>query len=284
MLPFAAGGWRQPQSFNALVYYLDSIDMAILVDGFNETVTLFPERARTYPAGFPMQDIFGALASDTQSTYVTAAAGELTVAHRLMRGVTESLDASPLRNSIVAHMTWRGVAAAYGRYIDGLRAELDAPIANEWSGLDADDDAERKSDAYLRLYANVVRYASVIAAADHKPLFHFVQPNQHDRGSKPLSEEERGLVTVGWIEPISAAYRKLERISAELRAAGVDSTFLGDVFARMTETVYADSCCHFNAHGIDVLENVIADHVLASGALDGARRVSSGGGPATARP
>ena len=100
-----------------------------------------------------------------------------------------------------------------------------------------------------------------------------MQPNQHDRGSKPLSEEERGLLTAAWVEWVSAAYRKLERISAGLRAAGVDSTFLGHVFAATTETVYADSCCHFNAHGIDVLEEAIADHILASAALAGVSAV-----------
>ncbi len=276
VLPFAAGGWRQPQSFNALVYYLDSIDMAILVDGFNDTVTLSPEQVRAYPARFPMQNIFAPLASDSQSSCATATAGKLAVAHRLMRRVTESLDASPFRNSILAHVAWRGVAAMYGRYVARLRAELEAPTADEWSGMEPNDDTERTIDAYLRLYANVARYGSVIAGADHKPFFHFVQPNQHDRGSKPLSEEERALVTVGWVEPISAAYRKLERISGELRAAGVDSTFLGHVFAATTETVYADSCCHFNTRGIDMLENAIADHVLASRALDGVPRVASG--------
>ena len=33
-----------------------------------------------------------------------------------------------------------------------------------------------------------MRYASISARAEHKPLFHFVQPNQHDRGSKPSAK------------------------------------------------------------------------------------------------
>lgn len=51
VLPFAAGGWRQPQSFYALVYYLDSIDMAILVDGFNDMVTLSAAQLHAYRYG-----------------------------------------------------------------------------------------------------------------------------------------------------------------------------------------------------------------------------------------
>ena len=254
VLPFAAGGWRQPQSFYALVYYLDSIDMAILVDGFNDMVTLSAAQLHAYPVRFPMQSIFAPLASDNQAAYAVATTyGKLALAHEVARRATGWLNASLLRHSMLAHLAWRQLAAGYTQYTTRLRGDSGAVSSEEWSGLEPEGNPEAKIEDYVHMYRNVVRYASLIAHAQHKPMFHFVQPNQHFRGSKPLSDEERALITVSFLDTISSGYRRLETMCADLHAEGVDSTFLGRLFASTPETVYADACCHFNPHGIQLL-------------------------------
>jgi hypothetical protein len=47
-------------------------------------------------------------------------------------------------------------------------------------------------------------------------------------------------------------------MSASLRRDGIDSTFLGRIFADQPETVYSDACCHFNDKGLDAIVNAIA--------------------------
>lgn len=38
VLPFASGGWRQPQTFYAFAYYAENLDLAIVLDGYNDVV------------------------------------------------------------------------------------------------------------------------------------------------------------------------------------------------------------------------------------------------------
>ena len=54
-------------------------------------------------------------------------------------------------------------------------------------------------------------------------------------------------------------------MTERLRAQGVDSTFLGDMFAETAETVYVDDCCHLNERGVDMLASTIVQHMIASG-------------------
>ena len=154
VLPFAAGGWRQPQSFYALVYYLDSIDMAILLDGFNEMVTLSAAQLHGYPTRFPMQNIFAPLASDSQSPYVSAALGKLALAHDVARRATEELNASLLRHSMLAHLVWRGLAASYTQYTSRLRGDLGVATSETWSDLEPEGDAEPRIESYVRMYTS----------------------------------------------------------------------------------------------------------------------------------
>jgi len=272
VLPFAVGGWRQPQSFFALTYYLDSIDTAILVDGFNEAIQLVPEHLYTYPARFPASDIFLPLASTATSPYEIAELGKLALAHEAAVRVTNALNTSLLRRSLLAHLLWRVAATRYLAYVSKLRTDHETAAQDDWRGIERvrdDRDVEQSIESYLRYYASVVRYAALIAHADGKLLYHFVQPNQHYRGSKPLSaEEQQSLVTPPWFDVITPQYHRLETMCDSLGASGVDSTFLGHLFAQTRETIYADACCHFNPHGVQLLENAIADHVLASAELE----------------
>jgi len=91
---------------------------------------------------------------------------------------------------------------------------------------------------------------------------------QHYRGSTPPSDDEqRSYINAASVDVITPQYRRLEGMCAALRAQGVDSTFLGHLFATTGETVYADDCCHLNAYGVRLLNEAIADHVVTSGVL-----------------
>lgn len=266
VLSFAVGAWRQPQIFNALVYYLDTVDLVIELDGFNETIQLIPAQLRAYPAAFPASDVFRPLASAATSPYETARLGKTLLAHESAAHVTRALDASVLRRSMFAHLVWRAYADRYRATVAALRVSAD-PAADEWGDVEPGEASDR-IERYFRLYGRLVRDAALASAAEGKPYFHFVQPNQHPRGAKPLSPEERErFFTPGWADVLTPYYERLAAMSGAVRAAGVDATYLGDLFAERTETVYADACCHLNPHGTALLVQAIVDHVLASGAL-----------------
>ncbi len=267
VLPFAVGAWRQPQIFNALAYYVDSIDMAIEVDGFNEAIQLIPAQLATYPASYPASDVFRPLATAATSPYETARLGEALLANETAARVTRALDASVLRRSMLAHLVWRALAGAYRTAVARLRVADAGAAADEWRDVEPGDVADRIA-RYLRLYERTVRDGALVTRAEGKPFFHFVQPNQHVRGSKPLSEEERErFLTPPWVDVLTPYYARLAAMSRRLAASGVDSSYLGDVFAHTPETVYGDSCCHLNARGTTLVNQAIVDRILASGML-----------------
>src|SRR5882672_5661662 len=115
--------------------------MAILLDGFNETVTLSAGQLQGYPARFPLQGIFAPLASESQSPYESATLGKLAIVRDVARRGTTWLNASFLRRSMLAHLGWRALVARYTQYTAGLRNDVNAATSEEWSGIESDGDA-----------------------------------------------------------------------------------------------------------------------------------------------
>ncbi len=97
--------------------------------------------------------------------------------------------------------------------------------------------------------------------------FHFLQPNQYVAGSKPLSDEERAKAhdEDSPYRPVAErGYPLLRQVGAELRAAGVWFVDLTEVFSGVGETLYIDTCCHFNAKGNALVSQAIARAVHES--------------------
>jgi hypothetical protein len=227
VLPFAVGAWRQPQIFNALVYYADSIDMAIEVDGFNETIQLIPAQLRAYPASYPASDVFRPLASVATSPYATAMLGKALVAHEVAANVTRALDASVFRRSMLAHLVWRALAAKYQATVAALRAVDAGTNDDEWRDVEPGDTMDN-IERYLRLYERTVRGAALLMRGEGKPYVHFVQPNQHVRGSKALTEEERDrFMNPPWVDVVTPYYGRLAAMSRALSESSVDGAHVG---------------------------------------------------------
>lgn len=273
VLCFAVGAWRQPQSFIALVHYLPMIDLAIQLDGFNEVVQTSDAQLRTYPASFPWSDVYGQMVRQAASADETLRVAELVRAHRGAARFTRMVSASPLRHSRLAHLVWRACAARYRDHVVALRAQARDAIRDDWSGIEpvADEAAlPVKRDAYLDYYVRLVRSADLLARAEGKPYFHFLQPNQYLRGSKPLSDEERRerITNQEWFDVVTGPYRHLSEASRALYSSGVQSHTLALLFRDTAETVYSDDCCHLNARGVEIMTRAMAETIMRSGGLD----------------
>src|SRR5262249_25025248 len=100
LIPFALGGWRQPQSFFALVYFLPSFDMAVTLDGFNEVIHTGEDELAVFPASFPFSSIYGPLAHHAGSADKILRTAELIQSNRSMASWTRSLDKGWLHDSV----------------------------------------------------------------------------------------------------------------------------------------------------------------------------------------
>lgn len=270
VLSFAIGGWRQPQHFNAMVRWLDDVDVVVLLDGFNEVIHLGDSQLAGQPAEFPWSAVYGVLARQP-SADETLERADLIRLHARSARVTGIFDAPVLRSSALAHLAWRVWASRYEKRVEAMRRDLanERPFVAMAPEHGADAIARRR-DEYFAWWHELLLYSDAIARMRGKPFFHFIQPNQYDRGSKPLSAEERESFTrtTSWFEEVTPRYAIVERMTERLRGEGVDSTFLGRLFADTPDTVYADDCCHFNRLGVDVLAGAIARHVAESGRIE----------------
>ncbi len=268
ILSFSVGGWRQPQSFHAFLRYLPTIDMALVVDGFNEVNHLSDHLMQKWPAEFPTGEIFFPLSKD--SAYSSAEKGRTMLLNDWMAGATTAFEQSWLRDSVLAHLGWRILAARH-------HEEVGSTAAAKSEGYQQPEDPTAmvmgtpagRVTSYYDHWADLVRHMDLIGTSEGKPVLHFIQPNQYDRGSKPLSEEERAeFIGANSFDHITPRYARIESMVEELSKEGVESHYLGDLFIEEEATVYSDSCCHFNDEGVRQLTEAVMAAVVASPRLE----------------
>jgi hypothetical protein len=97
--------------------------------------------------------------------------------------------------------------------------------------------------------------------------FHFLQPNQYFKGSKPLSvwEKQYAVSTKSEAaESIQLGYPLLIKAGGELKEAGVQFMDLTGIFKNETDTLYKDFCCHYNQIGNEILAREIGENIKSS--------------------
>jgi hypothetical protein len=122
------------------------------------------------------------------------------------------------------------------------------------------------------LYANLVqiwedssKQMQAICLANDIQYFHFLQPNQYDTGSKPLSELELKtafLEDYPYRPGVERGYPLLKEAGRRLIAAGVHFVDLTDIFKATPESVYVDTCCHLNERGNEIIAIRIAESMI----------------------
>ncbi len=97
---------------------------------------------------------------------------------------------------------------------------------------------------------------SRLAAGAGADYYHFLQPNPHLPGSKPLSGEELLAAYKPDGSNGSAAikgYPLLRQFNRDLPGQGINYFDLTGIFVDRPETLYIDDCCHLNARGYELL-------------------------------
>jgi hypothetical protein len=105
-----------------------------------------------------------------------------------------------------------------------------------------------------------------LAESKGAQFFHFLQPNQHVAGSKPMDAAERAIAIEGG-EPfaphVERGYRQLRERGAELDSRGVHFHDLTQIFAETTEPIYVDNIGHLGGLGNEMMAAAMADAIAA---------------------
>ncbi|NNE44617.1 MAG: hypothetical protein HKN12_10440, partial [Gemmatimonadetes bacterium] len=261
-------GYHQPQQLFQVGYLLaqgGELDVLINIDGFNEIAV---PGALNAPFGahplFPMN--WSMVALNVPDLDVQRSLGGIAFLKE-----ERSLRAGRLHGSVWSHSPTRRVL---WKLDDDRMAARIAQLAWEIQEFPEEEipffvrgpedmhlPAEELIPACVEVWKRSSLQLKAICDAHNIRYVHCLQPNQYDPGSKPLSAEERDQAfdAEGPYKPvIEDGYPRFRQAGEELRAAGVEFHDLSQVFADERETVYVDSCCHFNGLGNAILADALS--------------------------
>ncbi len=268
VLNMALPGWRQPQQFNALHYFLRTIDLAVTLDGLNEVVGLQTNLDRNYPIDYPNPEVWLPLARSALKPDDVRTAAEIIGAQDSIRDWTDRLTTGVAGHSRLAHLCWQLMVNRRMVKIDALRKSLETSQWQDYDTTPTDEKGYATSiTSYFDLYESSIRAAAAEAASQGKASVHFIQPNQYVPGTKPLSQDEQQLYVTNkyYSTTVSRYYPRLQEMAKRLNQNGLEVYDLSDTFAATGETLYRDDCCHVNAQGNLLLAAAIVKNLGIAG-------------------
>ncbi len=266
------GGYKQPQQLLALTYFLAlgaEYDLVINLDGYNDIVLPV---ADNYQVGvnpfFPRN--WNLRINRQPSKEILAKIGEVRYLRDLKQ---ESLNKA--KHSL---FKW---SACYGLIKMEQFKRLDREIAHVSMNLFAlqqkqekrfeetgpllnHRDAQQVYHDAAAVWSRCSELMDRMAKANGMEYYHFLQPNQYVKGSKVLTKEE---LQTAYLEDFVTSkcaiigYPILIEQGKRLRKENINFFDATMAFAEEKQTVYIDTCCHFNDRGKELLARFILDKV-----------------------
>jgi hypothetical protein len=267
VLNAAHSSYKQPQAEMALSYLLAlgaHLDLVILIDGFNEVAGAPLEYENTglfplYPSRWVLR-----VANLDADTKMRLLIGEIAYRKEERARWADRLLHSRALHSRTVALLW----AFYDGHTDATLAARRQDLARRRSGQAEEfvatgpryRDEGRLYDDLVTAWAAGSLGMHAVAREHGFRFFHFLQPNQHVRGSKPLAPEEVEILRGGevYAPHVERGYPLLRAKGDELRRRGVAFADLTEVFAELPEPIYVDNCCHVGPHGNELLADAMA--------------------------
>lgn len=278
LVNLAIPGFKQPQQLLTMSYFLSlgaEWDLLINLDGYNEIELPIMENlpARVYPS-YPRAWHFF-----SQNSFNPTTQGKLAEVHAIrqkQQSVASFLDSPPAR--ILSMLRLIGTVYGYrldkrGRYLNYelVQQERSRQQTFQSTGPVYRDSLENTLALAVRIWRSSSVQMNSLANSNQMRYYHFLQPNQYVRNSKPFTNEEvEKFRVVGndFATFIGDGYDELRSNKEFLVANGVDITDLTQIFRDTRDTVYIDDCCHMNAEGYRIMITAIVQTIRENFAGD----------------
>ena len=255
----AMGGAKQPQQAMILANHLllgGELDLIVNLDGVNElalSTGLNPEEG-VFPF---LPGLWNKRVGLTREEILLA--GQIGIlrqeqGRRAAAGATSPLRWSALFGLVNRWQQERIAAAILQRNRQLAAAATDYRLEKHGPG-NWPERSELFPEA-ARVWYRGSLLLSRLAAGAGADYYHFLQPNPHLPGSKPLSGEELLAAYKPDGSNGSAAikgYPLLRQFNRDLPGQGINYFDLTGIFVDRPETLYIDDCCHLNARGYELL-------------------------------
>ena len=270
ILVFALGGFKQPQQLLCLNYFMAQgfhPDYVLNLDGFNEIVLPLSDN---HPFGvnpsFPRHwNIYSKKKLDSR---VMKLMGRETWIREKRNNARMHMHRKIWRFSNLALFIWKISDLKYQQELARAEQQLRdvvATVENDYqsTGPTYDfTDSLSFLNEQAKLWSRSSKQLADLVEGDGGHYIHFLQANQYDEGSKPLSDEEMNIAyesgSFAYKTAARMGYPLLRKQGAWLIEHGVHFVDLSLMFVNDKRTVYNDKCCHFNALGY----RLIADRML----------------------
>lgn len=282
ILPFAYGGYKQPQQLLVLNYFLsigESFDAVINVDGFNEVALSELNTQAGVDVSMPSSQHIMPLINLASGHESTEELISLLRIKQYKEGLKAQLQALPqctLASCYALRLLYvRHLASSYrkeiGKYDEFWARKFTDAGENSLVQISRDSalhpDTPEAFERMASIWAQSSRLMQQELASEHVPYFQVIQPNQYYLTGKVFAEEEKKVVIQEdsrYVAGVRGGYPVLLSKVDGLRKAGVTVISAVNVFDRTKEAVYVDTCCHYNQRGSEIFSNFVADSILAA--------------------
>jgi hypothetical protein len=262
----ALSGYKEPQQLMTLNYLLAlgaQFDIVLNIDGFNEVALPPVENVQTLPF-FPRSWFLRV--NTLPELRLRVLVGRIAYLRAIRSRVARALT-GPIAYSATANLVWKCLDRALGGSLSRSRLELQAYRPDTVPYVARGPVRRYASDAdFYADLAAVWERSSLqlhrLCRANHIRYFHFLQPNQYVEGSKPMSVAELKQAfdpNHPYRKGAEDGYPYLIAAGTDLARQGVRFYDLTNMFSGVTEPIYADTCCHLNQQGNDMLAKRIGD-------------------------
>jgi hypothetical protein len=283
-------GYKQPQQLLTLTYFLSlgaEYDLVINLDGYNDIVLPYSDN---YLFGvnpfFPRN--WNLRVSRQPSKKVLAVIGKVRYLRDLKDDYLEALTSSFFRGSAVFGLMKIQQFSRLNWDIDRTNRNLiklqqeEVKRFEETGPFFPYNEIRQLYDDAAAVWERGSVLLDQLARENGMEYCHFLQPNQYLKGSKILTPEERSVAYSEKGETAQAAmigYPVLIKQGRKLLERNIKFFDATMAFAKEKETVYIDTCCHYNDRGKEVLAAYIMDKIVQNPRIKKFLKEPQGPGP-----
>ena len=280
ILSFATGGYKQPQQLLILNYFLalgQELDLVVNIDGFNEVALSNLNNKNQINLAMPsIQHISPLTSLANNSLSVKAMQATIRIKENKTR-INEGLES-------LQHCSLAACDALTSIYVQNLvnnyRKDVIA-FEKERSKKQQDEEGSvifinknksilEDSAAFEQMAWNWAKssiFMHKILSASNVPYFQVLQPNQYYQTKRVFGEAEKRIAfnkETPYAKAVELGYPAILGKFPNLQKNNINILNGVKVFDKTKDTVYVDSCCHYNQAGEVIFSNYVGSSILES--------------------
>lgn len=278
LLNFSQGGYKQPQQLLTLNYFLSQgqeLDLAINIDGFNEVAiannNVQKNIAPSMPSALQVMPLVQLANNNLSTAQMKIMLEVIDIKDKLKHSLQAQQDCAlslcyvwqQLHSTILIKNYYARLKDFEDRRNKSTTPDESLIYLQPWDSQGAQTDYEMISRIWVQ--SSLAMYS--VLQPQNIPYFHILQPNQYHPTQRQFSPEEQqqfapeNTTRNPYVDGVKSGYPYLVKASEKLLDKGV--YFINGVTAFDSEpdTVYIDTCCHYNQKGRNIFANFVASQI-----------------------